>query len=85
MTPTLRDALAAARINRLKARIAKDWAQRQRQRQREAEADDAGDLPICPGCGKRHAPRVGLFDLLRGGFVAVDDDDAPPAPDKAHH
>jgi hypothetical protein len=77
MTPTLRDALAAARINRLKARIARTWAQRQR----EAEADDAGDLPICPGCGKRHAPRVGLFDLLRGDV----DLDAPPAPDKSHH
>ena len=78
MTPTLRDALAAARINRLKARIARTWAQRQR----EAEASEH---PICEGCGKRHAPRVGLFDLLRGGFVAVDEDDAPPAPDKAHH
>lgn len=82
MTPTLRDALAAARINRLKARIARDWAQRQRQREAEAAADDAGDLPICHGCGKRHAP--GLVGLLQA-LGRIDDDDAPPAPDKAHH
>jgi hypothetical protein len=78
LTPTLRDALAAARINRLKARIARTWAQRQR----DAEADDAGDLPICPGCGKRHAP--GLVGLLQA-LGRIDEDDAPPAPDKAHH
>lgn len=30
MTTTLRDAMAASRINRMKARIARAWAQRQR-------------------------------------------------------
>lgn len=74
MTPTLRDALAAARINRLKARIARAWAQRQR----EAEAE-AGDHPVCPGCGKRHPPNGGLAGLLRvlGG---ADEDEATPQP-----
>lgn len=75
MTPTLRDALQAARINRMKQRAELAW-----QRQREAEPSEH---PVCPGCGKRH-PR-GLLDLLRGELVAVDDDDAPPAPDKSHH
>ena len=79
MTPTLRDALAAARINRLKARIARDWAQRQREAEAEAEP---GEHPVCPGCGKRHAP--GLAGLLQA-LGRIDDDDAPPAPDKAHH
>lgn len=75
MNTTLRDALAAARINRLKARIARAWAQRQR----EAEASEH---PICEGCGKRHAP--GLVGLLQA-LGRIDEDDAPPAPDKSHH
>lgn len=75
MTPTLRDALAAARINRMKARMARSWEQRQR----EAEAEA---FPICEGCGKRRAP--GLVGLLHA-LGRIDDDDAPPAPDKSHH
>ena len=75
MTPTLRDALAAARINRMKTRMAMAWAQRQR----EAEAEA---FPICDGCGKRHAP--GLVGLLQA-LGRIDDDDAPPATGKAHH
>lgn len=74
MTTTLRDALQAVRINRMKARIARDWERRQR------DAESA-EHPICPGCGKRQAR--GLLDLLRGEFLP--DDDAPPAPDKSHH
>ena len=69
MTTTLRDAMAAARINRMKARIARAWVQRQR----EAEPSEH---PVCPGCGKRHA---------RGLCGFLPDDDAPPAPDKSHH
>lgn len=67
MTTTLRDALAAARINRLKTRMARAWAQRQRE-------IEAGDHLVCPGCGKRHPP-PGLAGLLRvlGG---ADEDEA---------
>lgn len=71
MTPALRDALAAARINRMKQRAARSWALRQR----EAEASEH---PICEGCGKRHAP--GLVGLLQA-LAQVEDDDTPsPAP-----
>ena len=76
MTPTLRDAMQAVRINRMKQRAEIAW---QRQR-REAEPSEH---PVCPGCGKRH-PR-GLLDLLRGELVAVDDDVPPPGPDKSRH
>ena len=69
MTPTLRDALAAARINRLKARIARAWAQRQ------CAAEEA-DLPVCAGCGKRHAPASpGLMKLIH--LIGREEDDEP--------
>lgn len=55
--------------------MARAWAQRQR----EAEAEA---FPICEGCGKRHAP--GIAGLLHA-LGRIDDDDAPPAPDKSHH
>lgn len=71
MTTTLRDALAAAHINRMKQRAARSWALRQR------DAESA-EHPICQGCGKRHAP--GLAGLLQA-LAQVEDDDAPsPAP-----
>lgn len=74
MSTFLRDQLQGMRINRLKARMARAWAQRQR----EAEAE-AGDHPVCPGCGKRHPPNGGLAGLLRvlGG---ADEDEATPPP-----
>ena len=74
MTTTLRDALAAAHINRMKARIARDWERRQR------DAESA-EHPICRGCGKRHAP--GLAGLLQA-LARVDDDDAPAAAPVSH-
>ena len=75
MTTFLRDQLQVARLNLMKARQRHAWAQRQR----EAEASEH---PICEGCGKRHAP--GLVGLLQA-LGRIDEDDAPPAPDKSHH
>jgi hypothetical protein len=61
MTPTLRDALAAARINRMKARAAKAWHRTQCQNCRGAY-----EQAVRP-----------LVDLLRGEFLPDDDAPPP--------
>jgi hypothetical protein len=70
LTPTLRDALAAARINRLKARIARAWAQRQR----EAEASECN----CFACLIRRG-------MVPGIRLPTEADHVPPPADKSHH
>ena len=72
MTPTLRDALAAGRINRLKARIALAWAQRQR----EAAVEPAECN--CFACLIRRG-------MVPGIRLPTEADDVPPPADKSHH
>ena len=64
MTPTLRDAMAAARINRLKTRVAKSWAARQIQ----------ADLLECQclGCKLQRT-------MLRVANLSGDDEPKAPA------
>ena len=68
MTSTLRDALQAARINRLKTSMARAWRERQN-----------AEFPVCQGCGARHAP---LVDVLRA--LGWQEDDAPAVPPTTH-
>ena len=68
MTSTLRDALQAARINRLKTSMARAWRERQN-----------AEFPVCQGCGARHAP---LVDVLRA--LGGQDDEAQAVPPTTH-
>ena len=77
---TLRTQLQLARLAHIKTRLRVAMAERKR-------AAEEADLPVCAGCGKRHARGSGLVDLLRG-IKAVDDDEPQPvppgAPKRAH-
>ena len=69
MTSTLRDALQAARINRLKTRMVRAWRERQ-----------SVEFPVCQDCGARHVP--GLGSVLRA--LGWQEDDAPAVPPTTH-
>lgn len=64
MNTTLRDALQAARINRLKTRMARAWRERQN-----------AEFPVCQGCGARHAAGPGLVRLIH--LIGREEDDEP--------
>lgn len=72
MTHTLRDALQAVRINRMKQRAEIAW-----QRQRREAAADPGEC-TCFACQIRRG-------LVPGVRLSTEADDEPPAPDKSHH
>lgn len=70
-SPFLRDQLAAARINRIKTRVAQNWQRKQSEQ-----------FPICESCGKRHPPSAhgGLVGLLKAlSSRSEEDDDQQPA------
>ena len=71
---TLRTQLQVARLMQMKTRVRQAWAQRQR------EAEEA-ELPVCAGCGKRHAASPGLVKLIHliGGGGGGDDEQQAPA------
>ena len=75
----LRPQLHVARLAHIKTRLRVAMAERKR-------AAEEADLPVCAGCGKRHArgPGPGLVDLLRS-LGAPADDEPPPVPPKQAH
>lgn len=66
---TLRTQLQLARLDHIKTRLRVAMAERKR-------AAEEADLPVCAGCGKRHAPASpGLMKLIH----LIGREDAEPA------
>lgn len=65
---TLRTQLQLARLAHIKTRLRVAMAERKR-------AAEEADLPVCAGCGKRHAAGPGLARLIH--LIGREEDDEP--------
>lgn len=72
---TLRTQLQVARLAHIKTRLRVAMAERKR-------AEEEADLPVCAGCGKRHAHGHGLARLIR--LIGGDDEPAEQVPAGPH-
>ena len=72
---TLRTQLQLARLAHIKNRLRVAMAERKR-------AAEEADLPVCAGCGKRHAAGPGLVKLIH--LIGGDDEPAEQVPAGPH-